>query len=81
MYDFLILISRYLFIIYIGVFIFWGLIFVTDERKGNPQRLPKAVSAQRTMMVLMHLTAYASLACDSENKMPDITVIVSGRCV
>lgn len=78
MYDFLILISRYLFIIYIGVFIFWGLIFVTDERKGNPQRLPKAVSAQRTMMVLMHLTAYAILAWDSENKMPDITVIVSG---
>lgn len=78
MYDFLILISRYLFIAYIGVFIFWGLVFVTNERNGNPERLPKAVSAQRTMMILMHLTAYAILSWDSEKNIPDIMVMISG---
>ena len=59
MFDFLILISRYLFIIYIAVFIFQGLIYVVDERKGDPRRLPKAVSIQRSMIILMHITAYS----------------------
>ena len=38
MFDFLILISRYLFIIYIAVFIFQGPIYVVDERKGRSEK-------------------------------------------
>ena len=78
MFDFLILISRYLFIIYIAVFIFQGLIYVVDERKGDPRRLPKAVSIQRSMIILMHITAYSILIWDREAKTININVAVSG---
>ena len=57
MYDFIILLSRYLFIIYIAVFVLMGLIFVTSERSENYGRLPRAISVQRKVMILMHLTA------------------------
>ena len=78
MFDFLILISRYLFIIYIAVFIFQGLIYVVDERKGDPRRLPKAVSIQRSMIILMHITAYSIIIWDREAKTININVAVSG---
>ena len=78
MYDFLILISRYLFVIYIAVFIIWGLVFVVGERSGNPENLPRAVASQRTMIILMHITAYAILCWDTETNLPDIKVIISG---
>lgn len=78
MYDFLILISRYFFIIYIGIFIFWGLVFVTGERRSDPEKLPRAVSAQRTVMIFMHITAYLILCWDRETSLPDVKVLISG---
>ena len=78
MYDFLILISRYFFIIYIGIFIFWGLVFVTGERRSDPDKLPRAVSAQRTVMIFMHITAYLILCWDRETSLPDVKVLISG---
>ena len=78
MYDFIILLSRYLFIIYIAVFVLMGLIFVTSERSENYGRLPRAISVQRKVMILMHLTAYAILCWDREKSSVNINVIVSG---
>ena len=78
MYDFIILLSRYLFIIYIAVFVLMGLIFVTSERSENYGRLPRAISVQRKVMILMHLTAYAILCWDREKGSVNINVIVSG---
>lgn len=78
MYDFLILISRYLFILYIAVFIFWGLVYVVDERKNITHRLPKAISVQRTMIILMHVTAYAILIWNRDEKNININVLISG---
>ena len=77
MYDFLILISRYLFILYIAVFIFWGLVYVVDERKNITHRLPKAISVQRTMIILMHVTAYAILIWNRDEKNININVLIS----
>ncbi|HIW26105.1 MAG TPA: FtsW/RodA/SpoVE family cell cycle protein [Firmicutes bacterium] len=78
MYDFIILLSRYLFIIYIAVFVLMGLVFVTSERSENYGRLPRAISVQRKVMILMHLTAYAILCWDREKGSVNINVIVSG---
>ena len=78
MFDFLILISRYLFILYIGIFVFWGLVYVIGERKCSYENLPRAISIQKTVIILMHITAYAILCWNKENKSIDTAVLVSG---
>lgn len=62
MFDLLILLSRYVFIAYIAAFIFLGLAFVIDERKGDGRRLSKFISIQKKVIVIMHITAYAILS-------------------
>lgn len=78
MFDFLILISRYLFILYIGIFVFWGLVYVIGERKCSYENLPRAISIQKTVIILMHITAYAILCWNKEDKSIDTAVLVSG---
>lgn len=78
MFDFLILISRYLFILYIGIFVFWGLVYVVGERKCSNENLPRAISIQKIVIILMHITAYAILCWNKEDKSVDSAVLVSG---
>ncbi len=78
MFDFLILISRYLFILYIGIFVFWGLVYVVGERKCSNENLPRAISIQKIVIILMHITAYAILCWNKEDKSVDLAVLVSG---
>ncbi|MDD5944622.1 MAG: FtsW/RodA/SpoVE family cell cycle protein [Clostridia bacterium] len=78
MYDFLILISRYFFVAYIAIFIFAGLIYVVDERKNRRDRLVYVISLQKTMLILMHITAYAILAWKRDGGGIDVTVLIYG---
>ncbi|MCD8037131.1 MAG: FtsW/RodA/SpoVE family cell cycle protein [Clostridiales bacterium] len=78
MFDVLILISRYLFIAYIAVFVFCGLIFVIDERQSFRIRQSRVISIQKTMIVLMHLTGYAILSWNRDENYIDTSVIIYG---
>lgn len=78
MFDFFILISRYLFVAYIAIFVFWGLIYVIDERQNNHARLSRAVSIQKTMIVLTHITGYAVLAWNRDENTINTSVLIYG---
>lgn len=81
MFDLLVLLSRYAFIALIGLFIFFGLIFVIDERKGEGKRLPMVISAQHKIIVVMHIIAYAILSWNETDKIIDVQTIVIGVLV
>lgn len=78
MYDLLILLSRYVFIAYIAAFLFLGLIFVIDERKGDGRRLPKIIPNQKKIIVAMHVTAYAILSYSKTENTIEISAIIIG---
>ena len=78
MFNFLILISRYLFIAYIAVFLFAGLVYVLDERKGGSARMEPAVKVQRISIVFMHVNAYAILCVNTEDGGLYLSAIISG---
>ncbi|MEA4815659.1 MAG: FtsW/RodA/SpoVE family cell cycle protein [Lachnospiraceae bacterium] len=61
MFDLVIYISRYLFIFYIGLFIFESAIFIV-KRKSDESSLKVAMSVQRLVIVFMHLTAFLILS-------------------
>ena len=63
MFQLIIMLSRYLFILYIAIFLFQGFGYVMQERGkqwiGSPSR---ALSIQRIVTVFMHITAFLILA-------------------
>jgi len=78
MYDLIVLLSRYVFIAYITVFLLLGLVFVLDERKGEGKSLPKIISAQKKIIAAMHLTAYAILSYNKTENTVSISTVIIG---
>lgn len=62
MFDLVIMLSRYLFVVYITIFLWQGAVYILDEqgtRFGNPRH---AVSIQRIVIIFMHITAFMILS-------------------
>ena len=78
MYDFIILLSRYLFFIYIVVFLFCGLVFVVDERKGLADRIGQLSFIQKCVIVCMHVTGYLILSYNRQTSAFDASVMILG---
>lgn len=76
MFEISVLLSRYLFVICILVFLWNGFIYVINER-GTPYRSPKeAVNIQRFVTILMYLTAFFILAFNNETILPDFNALI-----
>lgn len=78
MFNVVINISRYLFSIYILVFLYMGLVYVVDEKGksiGNPKR---AVSIQRMIIVLMHITGFLILSYKPGHYIFDMNILILG---
>jgi cell division protein FtsW (lipid II flippase) len=66
MFDLLIILSRYLFIIYIAVFLFCSAEYMLDEAKVTKHSHRHAVFTCRTMTALMHITAFLIISYDRD---------------
>ncbi len=62
MFHLIIILCRYLFVIYIGYFLFEGVSYILDERGIRPASPWLSVAKQRVAIVFMHLTAFLILA-------------------
>ncbi len=62
MFELLLLLSRYLFVIYIGVFLIEGFLYILNERGHCSLNAVKAVSIQRILIIFMHITAFLILS-------------------
>lgn len=62
MFDLIILLSRYLFAFYIVLFLWQAVVYVTNEQGGYIGSPALAVSMQRVIIILMHITAFLILA-------------------
>lgn len=58
MFDLIIMLSRYLFVIYIGLYLWEAIVYIAYEQGGYLGSPYRAVSVQRRLVVLMHLTAF-----------------------
>lgn len=78
MFDLIVILSRYLFLFYIAMFLWQGFIYVLDEqgtRFGNPLY---AVSFQRICIILMHITAFLILSYKPGTFSFDINILALG---
>ena len=62
MFDLIIMLSRFLFLFYIVFFLWQGVVYVAYEQGGYLGSPFHAVSIQRRMIALMHITAFLILA-------------------
>lgn len=62
MFNFIIMLSRYLFAFYIIFFLWQGVVYVIDEQGGTIGNPLRAVSIQRIIIIVMHITAFILLA-------------------
>ena len=77
MFDLIIMLSRYLFIFYIVLFLWQGIVYVAYEQGGFLGNPYTAVSMQRRITVLMHMTAFLILGYNRETYMFDIGLDVN----
>ena len=66
MFDLLIIISRYLFIIYIIVFLYNGTAYILDEAGLTRHSHRRSIFTGRTVTALMHITAFLILSYNRE---------------
>lgn len=66
MLDLLIMLSRFLFVFYIGFFLWQGIVYIAYEQGGFLGSPYHAVSIQRRLIILMHITAFLILAYNRE---------------
>ena len=78
MFDLIIMLSRYAFIVYIVLFLWQGIVYVAYEQGGYLGNPYTAVSIQRRLVVLMHLTAFLILSYNRETHLFDITALIFG---
>ena len=78
MFDLIIMLSRYAFIAYIVLFLWQGIVYVAYEQGGYLGNPYTAVSIQRRLVVLMHLTAFLILSYNRETHLFDITALIFG---
>ncbi|WP_317853683.1 FtsW/RodA/SpoVE family cell cycle protein [Chakrabartyella piscis] len=78
MFDLLIVLSRYVFVFYIILFLWQGVVYVAYEQGGyfgNPFR---AISVQKRILVCYHLTAFLILGYNRETLMYQWQVVAFG---
>ena len=78
MFDLVILLSRYLFLFFIIFFLWQGLVYVAYEQGGYLGSPYRAVSMQRRIIVLMHLTAFLILSYDRQTHLFHLTALIFG---
>ncbi len=66
MFDLFIKFAGYMFIIYITLFIYNGVVFILDEFALTKKEHRNAIFSGRTLIVLMHITAFIILSYDRE---------------
>ncbi len=62
MFDLFIKFAGYMFIIYITLFIYNGVVFILDEFALTKKEHRNAIFSGRTLIVLMHITAFIILS-------------------
>ena len=78
MFDLVILLSRYLFLFFIVFFLWQGLVYVAYEQGGYLGSPYRAVSMQRRIIVLMHLTAFLILSYNRQTHLFNLTALLFG---
>ncbi|WP_352401035.1 FtsW/RodA/SpoVE family cell cycle protein [Anaerotignum sp.] len=78
MFDLLIILSRYLFIFYIGFFLWQGIVYIAYEQGGFLGSPYRAVSIQRRLIILMHITAFLILAYNRDTLIYDWKTVLFG---
>lgn len=78
MFDLLILVSRYLFVIYIVVFIYNGTAYLLDEAGLTRHSHRRSIFTCRTMTALMHITAFLIVAYDKEAITYSVPILAVG---
>lgn len=78
MLDLIIMLSRYAFIAYIALFLWQGIVYIAYEQGGYLGSPYTAVSIQRRLVVLMHITAFLILSYNRETYLFDIPTLIFG---
>lgn len=78
MFDLVIMLSRFLFLFYIVFFLWQGVVYVTYEQGGYLGSPYHAVSIQRRMIALMHITAFLILAYEPNTFRFDLQTLAVG---
>ncbi len=78
MFDLIIMLSRYVFIGYIVLFLWQGVVYVAYEQGGYLGNPYTAVSMQRRLIVLMHLTAFLILSYHRGKYLFDVPTLIFG---
>lgn len=78
MFDLIIMLSRYLFIFYIVLFLWQGIVYIAYEQGGFLGSPYTAVSMQRRIVILMHITAFLILGYNREIHLFDIKTLIFG---
>lgn len=78
MFDLIIMLSRYAFIAYIALFLWQGIVYIAYEQGGYLGSPYTAVSMQRRLVVLMHMTAFLILSYNRETHLFDVTTLIFG---
>ncbi len=78
MFDLLIMLSRYVFIAYIVLFLWQGVVYVAYEQGGHLGNPYTAVSIQRRIVVLMHTTAFLIQSYNRETHFFNVETLIFG---
>lgn len=78
MFDLLIMVSRYLFILYMGFFLWEGVVYIAYEQGGFLGSPYHAVSIQRRLIIFMHITAFLILAYNRDTRVYDWKTVLFG---
>ena len=78
MFDLLLMLSRYVFLFYIVLFLWQGIVYIAYEQGGYLGSPYRAISIQRSLIVLMHVTAFLILAYNRETHLFGMQPLVFG---
>lgn len=78
MFDLIIMLSRYLFVLYIGLYLWEAIVYIAYEQGGYLGSPYRAISVQRRLIVLMHLTAFLILSYNPETYLFDWQALLFG---
>ena len=76
MFDLFIMLSRYLFTLYIIIFLWQGIVYIAYEQGGYLGSPYRAVSIQRRLLVIMHITAFLILGYNRETHLFDWRILL-----
>lgn len=78
MFDLIIMLSRYVFLFYIILFLWQGIVYIAYEQGGFLGSPYTAVSMQRRIVILMHVMAFLILGYNRETHLFDMQTLVFG---